>query len=207
MMKHVYDGNGSVLDGPVSSNMIGHDPTMKRHPYHPKKAIELLAQAGYPNGFEAKLHFAPDRHLKGKEVCQVIADQLSKVQIKVELAAHEYAVYWGRDGVNGGKLPFYYAGRTAGDADTLYDQYFRTGVTKRIGYSNPEFDKLIEEEQATGNQTERVALLQQAGRILMEDVPFAPLYTLAEIYGLTRNILWRGTPDNKILAAEMKIKS
>ena len=40
----------------------------------------------------------------------------------------------------------------------------------------------------------------------MEDVPFVPLYTLAEIYGLTRNILWRGTPDNKILAAEMKIK-
>ena len=206
MMKHVYDGNGSVLDGPVSSNMIGYDSRMKRHPYDPKKAMELLAKAGYPNGFEVKLHFAPDRHLKGKEVCQVIADQLSKVQIKVELAAHEYAVYWGRDGVNGGKLPFYYAGRTASDADTLYDQYFRTGVTKRIGYSNPEFDKLIEEEQATGDQTKRIAILQKAGRILMEDVPFVPLYTLAEIYGLTRNILWRGTPDNKILAAEMKIK-
>lgn len=41
----------------------------------------------------------------------------------------------------------------------------------------------------------------------MEDVPFAPLYTLAELYGLARNVIWKGTPDNKILAAEMKIKS
>jgi hypothetical protein len=41
----------------------------------------------------------------------------------------------------------------------------------------------------------------------MEDVPFAPLYTLSEIYGLVRNVNWKGTPDNKILAAEMKIKA
>lgn len=52
-----------------------------------------------------------------------------------------------------------------------------------------------------------MTFLQQAGRILMEDAPFVPLYTLAEIYGLARNILWKGNPDNRVLAAEMKIKS
>jgi hypothetical protein len=41
----------------------------------------------------------------------------------------------------------------------------------------------------------------------MEDAPFVPLYTLAEIYGLARNIVWKDNPDNRILAAEMKIKS
>ncbi len=207
IMKHIFDGNGDVLNGPLNSNMVGYDPNIKRYPYDPKRARELLAQAGYPNGFEIKLHFSPDRHLKGKEVCEVIASQLAKAGIKVELIGQEYAVYWGKEGVNGGKLPFYYAGRTASDVDTLYDQYFHTGVTKRIGYSNPEFDKLIEEEQKTGDQKKRVAFLQQAGRILMEDAPFVPLYTLAEIYGLARNILWKGNPDNRILAAEMKIKS
>jgi peptide/nickel transport system substrate-binding protein len=207
IMKHIFDGNGDVLNGPLNSNMIGYDPSIKRYPYDAKKARELLTKAGYPNGFEAKLHFSPDRHLKGKEVCEVIANQLAKVGIKLELVAQEYAVYWGKDGVNGGKIPFYYAGRTASDADTLYDQYFHTGMSKRIGYSNPEFDKLIEDEQKTGDHKKRVALLQQAGRILMEDVPFVPLYTLAEIYGVARNILWKGTPDNRILAAEMRIKS
>src|ERR1043166_8329243 len=206
IMKHIFDGNGDVLNGPLNSNMVGYDPNVKRYPYDPKKARELLVKAGYPNGFEVKLHYSPDRHLKGKEVCEVIASQLAKVGIKAELLGQEYAVYWGKDGVNGGKLPFYYAGRTSADADTLYDQYFHTGMSKRIGYSNPEFDKLIEEEQKTGDQKKRVALLQPAGRILMADAPFVPLSTLAEIYGLARNILWKGNPDNRILAAEMKIK-
>ncbi|HWP60912.1 MAG TPA: ABC transporter substrate-binding protein [Candidatus Acidoferrales bacterium] len=207
IVKHIYEGNGYVLNGPLASNMIGYDPDIRRYPYDPKKARELLAKAGFPGGLDVKLHLAPDRHLKGKEVCQVIARQLSEAGIRVELVSQEYPVYWGRDGVNGGKLAFYYAGRSAFDADTFYDQYFRTGVTKRTGYSNPEFDRLIEEEQQTGNHKKRIALLQQAGRILMEDAPFVPLYTLAEIYGLARNVAWTGNPNNEILVATMRIRT
>jgi ABC-type transport system substrate-binding protein len=206
MLKHIYEGHGAVVNGPLGSNWVGFDPKIKRYPYDPKKARELLTQAGYPNGLEIKLYLAPDRHLKGKEVCEVIADQLGKVGIKVELVPQEYAIYWGKDGVNGGKLPFYYAGSNGSDADVYFEQYFRTGGSKRINYNNPEFDKLIDEEQRTGDQKKRVAILHQAGRILMEDVPFAPLYTLAELYGVTRNVLWKGSPDGKILAADMKIK-
>jgi hypothetical protein len=40
----------------------------------------------------------------------------------------------------------------------------------------------------------------------MEDVPFAPHYTLAELYGAQRNVIWKGSPDSKILAADMKIR-
>jgi peptide/nickel transport system substrate-binding protein len=206
ILKHIFEGNGYALNGPLSSNMIGYDPAIKRYPFDPRKARELLAKAGYPTGLDVKLHLAPDRHLKGKEVCQVIARQLAESGIKADLVPQEYPIYWGRDGVNGGKLPFYYAGRSAYDADTFYDQYFHTGVTKRTGYSNPELDKLIEEEQQTGDHKKRVAVLQQAGRIVMEDVPVVPLYTLAEIYGLARNILWQGNPNNEIIVADMKIK-
>ena len=39
----------------------------------------------------------------------------------------------------------------------------------------------------------------------MEDVPFVPLYTLAEIYGTARNVGWNARPDEKILAGGMKI--
>ena len=57
IMKHIFSGNGEVLNGPVASNMTGFDPAMKRYPYDPKKARELLAKAGYPNGFEAQASF------------------------------------------------------------------------------------------------------------------------------------------------------
>ena len=97
-------------------------------------------------------------------------------------------------------------GRPAADADTVYDQYYRSGVTPRVQYKNPEFDKLIDEEQRTGDPKKRIAILQQAGRILMEDAPLVPLYTLAEIYAVARNINWKARPDEKIIAHEMKIR-
>jgi peptide/nickel transport system substrate-binding protein len=205
IIKHVYEGNGYVMDGPVASNVIGADPKLKRYPFDPAKGKDLLAKAGYPDGLDVKLYLAPDRYPKAREVCQVIADQLRRAGIRAELVAQEFAVFWGQEGVNGGKLPFYYVGRPAVDADTVYEQYFRSGVTKRAQYSNPAFDKLIDEEQTTGDMNKRVELLRQAGRILMEDVPFVPLYTLAEIYGVARNVLWKAKPGETVLAYDMKI--
>ena len=206
IIKHIYEGNGYVMNGPLGSNVIGFDPKMKRYPLDVKKSRELLTKAGYPNGLEVKLYFSPDRYPKAREVCQVIADQLGKAGIKTELVSQEFVVFWGKEGVNGGKLPFYYVGRPAIDADTVYDQYYRSGVTKRVEYKNAEFDRLIDEEQKTGDPKKRIALMQQAGRILMEDVPLVPLYTLAEIYGAARNVIWKPRPDEKVLVAEMKIR-
>ena len=206
IIKHIYEGNGFVMNGPTGSNVIGYDPKIKRYPYNPKKAKELLAKAGFGDGLEVKLYFSPDRYPKAREVCQVIADQLAKAGVRTELVSQEFVIFWGKEGVNGGKLPFYYVGRPAIDADTVYDQYFRSGKSKRIEYKNPDLDKIIDEEQKTGDQKKRVALLQQAGRIIMEDAPFVPLYTLAEIYGVARNVIWKARPDEKVLAPEMKIR-
>jgi peptide/nickel transport system substrate-binding protein len=206
IIKHIYEGNGYVMNGPLGSNVIGFDPQIKRYPHDPNKAKELLGKAGYSQGLQVKLYFSPDRYPKAKEVCQVIADQLAKAGIKAELVSQEFVIFWGKDGVNGGKLPFYYVGRPAADADTVYDQYYRSGVTPRVQYKNPEFDKLIDEEQRTGDPKKRIAILQKAGRILMEDAPLVPLYTLAEIYAVARNINWKARPDEKIIAHEMKIR-
>jgi peptide/nickel transport system substrate-binding protein len=206
IVKNIFDGIGYPLNGPVGANVIGSDPKLKRYPYNPSKAKELLAQAGYKDGCDIQLYYSSGRYPKDREVCQVVAAQLVKGGFRVELISQEWALFWGKDGVNGGKLPFYYIGRgSLTDADTLYDQYFRTGTTKRCNYSNPEFDKLIVEQQKTDNNKKRVALLQQAGKILMEDVPFVPLYNLADIYGVAKNVVWNKRPDEKILAWDMKI--
>ena len=206
IVKNIFDGIGYPINGPVGPNVIGADPKLKRYPYDPQRAKKLLAQAGYPNGLDVQFYYSAGRYPKDREVCQVVAAQMVKGGFRVELISQEWALFWGQDGVNGGKLPFYYIGRgSLVDADTLYDQYFRTGSTKRCNYSNPELDKLIEEQQKTPDTKKRVALLQQAGKILMEDVPFVPLYNLADIYGAAKNLIWRKRPDERILGWDMKI--
>lgn len=208
IVNNIFDGNGFALNGPVGPHVIGSDPKLKRYPYDPKKAKELLAKAGYPGGVEVKLYYSAGRYPKDREVCQVIAAQMEKGGFKVDLISQEWAIFWGTSGVNGGKLPFYYIGRgSLTDADTLYDQYFRTGTTKRVSYSNSEVDRLVIEQQRTGEHKKRVALLQQAGKILMEDVPFVPLYNLADLYGVAKNVIWQARPDEKMLTWDMKIRS
>ena len=207
IVKNIFDGIGYPLNGPVGSNVIGADPKHKRYPYDPKKARELLAQAGYKDGCDVQLYYSPGRYPKDREVCQVVAAQMVKGGFRVELISQEWALFWDKTGVNGGRLPFYYIGRgSLTDADTLYDQYFRTGTTKRTNYSNPELDKIIVEQQKTADPKKRIALLQQAGKIIMEEAPMVPLYNLADIYGVARNVVWKKRPDEKVLAWDMKIK-
>ena len=207
IVKNIFDGIGYPLNGPVGSNVIGADPKHKRYPYDPKKARELLAEAGYKDGCDVQLYYSPGRYPKDREVCQVVAAQMVKGGFRVELISQEWALFWDKTGVNGGRLPFYYIGRgSLTDADTLYDQYFRTGTTKRTNYTNPELDKIIIEQQKTADPKKRVALLQQAGKIIMEEAPMVPLYNLADIYGVARNVVWKMRPDEKVLAWDMKIK-
>jgi peptide/nickel transport system substrate-binding protein len=206
IVRNIFDGIAYPIDGPVGSHVLGADPKLKRYPYDPKKAIGLLAQAGYAAGCDVQLYYSAGTYPKDKEVCQVIAAQMVKGGFRVELISQEHAVHWGPEGVNGGKLPFYYENRgSLTDADTLYDQYFRTGTTKRTNYSNPEFDKIIEEEQKTEDEKKRVALLQRAGKVIMEEALMVPLYNLADIYGLARNLAWHMRPDEKVLGWDMKI--
>src|SRR4026209_59693 len=207
IVKNIFDGIGYPINGPVGRNVIGADPKLKRYPYDPQKSKELLTKAGFPNGCDIQLYYSAGRYPKDREVCQVVAAQMVKGGFRVELVSQEWALFWDKQGVNGGRLPFYYIGRGGlTDAYTLYDQYFRTGTTRRTNYSNAEFDKLVEEQQRTADPKKRVALLQQAGTIIMEEAPMVPLYNLADIYGSARNLIWKKRPDEKVLAWDIKIK-
>ena len=208
IVKNIFDGIAYPNQGPVGLEVVGADPKLKPYPHDPNRAKELLAQAGYAQGCDVRLYYSAGTYPKDREVCQVVAAQMVKGGFRVELISQEYALHWGPEGVNGGKLPFYYENRgSLTDADTIYDQYFRTGTTKRTNYSNPEFDKIIEEEQRTYDPKKRVALLQQAGKIIMEEALMVPLYNLADIYGLSKNLAWKIRPDEKVLSWDMKIIS
>src|SRR4030095_5396074 len=132
---NIFDNIAYSNEGPVGTEVIGSDPKVKRYPYDPNRAKELLAQAGYPQGCDVRLYYSAGTYPQDREVCQVVAAQMVKGGFRVELISQEYALHWGPDGVNGGKLGLYYENRgSLTDADTMYDQYFRTGTTKRTNY-------------------------------------------------------------------------
>ena len=62
-------------------------------------------------------------------------------------------------------------------------------------YSNPAFDLLVEASASATNQAERLAYLQAAALIGMNDFPIIPLHYQNDIYGMSKKVDWTPRPD------------
>ena len=198
LIKHVLEGNAYPLNGLIGRQVFGYDPGAKAYSYDPEKAKQLLSEAGFANGFEIDYYSPRGRYPKDVEVAQVVVEHLSKVGIKANLKTPEWSIF--NTEYKEGKYPIYLTGRgSLTDADALFHQYFRTGVTRRVlGYSNPNLDKLIDTEQQTFDVKKREKLLGEAHRMILEDAPAVPLWSSMDIYAHRAELVWTAPPDEKV---------
>ncbi len=66
----------------------------KRLPYDADAAKKLLADAGYPNGFEITMNCPNDRYVNDAQICQAVAANLARIGVKVNLAAETKGTYF-----------------------------------------------------------------------------------------------------------------
>ena len=91
-------------------------PSMnKRLPYDPEAAKKLLADAGYPNGFEVGMNCPNDRYVNDGEICQAVAAMLARIGVKVNLVAETKATYFPK--ILRRDTSFYLLGWTPGTYD------------------------------------------------------------------------------------------
>lgn len=190
IIKNVLNGRADRLIGPVAEGVIGYDPTWKPLPYDPEKAKSLLAEAGYPNGFDIDLQSPSGRFTKDLEIAQAMAGQLNRVGIRATVKTGEFATWW--TDAQAGKFPMYFMNQgMAGDPDLFVRFYYQTGVTKRLGYSNPEVDRLLKEQGAAFDAAKRLKILQQALTLVKEDCPALWLFAYHLAYGVRERLVWK----------------
>src|SRR6185295_3226119 len=145
----------SRLDGPIGPGQYGYDANLKpKMNYDPERAKKLLAQAGYANGVDVELQTPVGRYTLDKQLTEAMVPMLNAAGFRAKLATPEWATLWAN--VQKGTVPFYYMGRGAvQDPSSALHQYFRSGETPRIGYSNPKLDDLLDKEQAEFNPKKR----------------------------------------------------
>jgi peptide/nickel transport system substrate-binding protein len=206
IIKHILEGNAFPLSGLLSPQVFGYEPGAKAFNFDPDKAKQLLSEAGFANGFEIDYYSPTGRYPKDREVALVIVEQLAKVGIKANLKTPEWAIF--NTDYKNGKYPIYLTGRgSLTDADALFQQYFRTGNTRRVlGYSNPKLDEILDAEQQTFDSKKREKLLWDAHRMILDDAPAVPLWNAMDIYAHRADLVWTAPPDEKVQMKRASIK-
>jgi peptide/nickel transport system substrate-binding protein len=167
----------------VPDFMRGTDPDIPLETADPEAARQLLAEAGYPDGFSLVIGSPNDRYINDAKIAQAVAQMLTRVGIETEIDAVTASVFFSRR--NNYEFSVYLAGwgaSGAGMASPLralvasQNRDKGLGGTNRGRYSNPELDAVIEEALATVDPEAHDALLRQASRIVVDDVAILPLH-------------------------------
>lgn len=177
-------GRGVQLqDQMLTEAYFGFDPTREAVEYDPDRAIELLAEAGYPDGFDAVFKYPSGRYVKDAEVSQVIAAQLAEVGINVTQEVLEPGTFL--DQLSNLELNDMYFGGTLPPADAHY-VYFQYECEWRYAYyCRDDIDELLVEGTSTADAEERMAIYDEMRAIFDEDPPAVPLYVTEDLYGAT----------------------
>ncbi len=93
VVKRVMEGLAEPTTQGVPSHIAGYDPSVPPTPYQPDAAKALLAEAGYPDGFNVTLHCPNDRYVNDAATCQTVGVLLSRIGVTVAIDAQPSSVY------------------------------------------------------------------------------------------------------------------
>ncbi|HEX2553504.1 MAG TPA: ABC transporter substrate-binding protein [Microvirga sp.] len=179
----VYQGAGVVAKNPIPPTLWSYHEGVQDEPYDVASAQRLLAEAGYPNGFETELWYMPVNRAynpNGKRVAEMIQSDLAKIGIRLRLVTHEWDAYRAR--LLAGEPPMALFGWTGdnGDPDNFLDVLLgctaaRVGGNNIAKWCDPEFDRLVTQAKVIADRAERERLYRRAQEIFKAGAPWVPL--------------------------------
>ena len=172
---------------PPGSN--GYQPSTEI-PYDPVLAKQLLAEAGYSsdNPFP-KLEILFNTNEGHRKVALAIQQMWqNELGIEVELVNQDWKVYLSREMV--GDFQISRAGWIGDyeDPNTFLDLMRPNRGNNKTGWENMDFDALVEEANTINDQEKRYELLNEAEKILIDNMPIIPLYTYVRVYQLSPDV-------------------
>ena len=182
----------------IAPGVNGFDKSLnERVPYDPAKSKKLLADAGYPNGFETGMDCPNDRYVNDEQICQAVVAMLAKVGIKVNLLAQTRLKYFGKIGSPNYGASFYMLGWTPStyDAHNMLASLVATrtpavglGDNNDGGISNAQIDKDVGEIQVELDQKKRQALIADALSVIKNQYLYIPLHQQVVVWAARSNV-------------------
>lgn len=179
IVRDIMEGMAIVADAPISPATWGYASIGAYSP-DLAKARQLLAVAGYPNGFEVELWTPVGRYLMDRQIAENLQAQLAQVGINMKIQQWEFQALMSE--VQKGQFDMVLLGwsPSTGDADQgLYPVFHSTQWpprSNRAHYSNPEVDSLLERAREAVDPVLRLSLYQQAQQLIVNEAAWIFLH-------------------------------
>lgn len=171
-------GKARRLTSAIPNGTFGHDPTIVPYDYDPERAKELLAEAGYPDGFTFELAY-PSADQERFEVSTIIQANLAAIGVTAELVGYDWPTLlekW----ANGDYTLSVGKWAPTGDPHSRIFGLLGCGSFGTAGnygrYCNPAVDELAAQAVSTADREERAAYYAELQKIVMDDAPWLFLY-------------------------------
>ncbi|MBM3539171.1 MAG: ABC transporter substrate-binding protein [Alphaproteobacteria bacterium] len=185
-----------------------------RYPVDIPGAKKLLADAGYPNGFEVEMDCPNDRYVNDEAICQAVVAMLSQIGVKVNLLAQTRARYFAKVLGPGYNTSFFMLGWTPGatyDVHNVFEQIMQTRGGGKGGFnlgnhSSKEFDELANKIEQETDKAKRDAMIVEAHKIHKENFGHIPLHQQAVVWAARDNIELTQLADNFFPLRYVRVK-
>ena len=175
VMTVVAEGLGTLSYSVLPPSTLGYAENPSNYTYDPEKAKELLAEAGYADGFDTTIVAFNDL---GKRVCEVVQMFLAEVGINAKIETYDSSVR--QSMIANHQVPMFSGQWGAmADADLVLPRLFTKeaiGGMNFTHYTNPKLDELFAAGRSTYDEEERVRIYNEAVAILADEAPWCPLY-------------------------------
>ncbi|MBN8910281.1 MAG: ABC transporter substrate-binding protein, partial [Rhodospirillales bacterium] len=179
----------------------------------PAKAKQLLAEAGYPNGFSMSMDCPNDRYVNDEAICTAVVAMLARIGVKVDLTAQTKIRFFSKIAAPAYDTDFYMLGWTPATYDA-HNALYNLIATRKLpqgevnygGYSNPQMDDLIASIGVEADPAKRDAMIHQATAILQKDFGYIPLHQQMIAWAARKNIELVQMADNYFPLRFVKVK-
>ena len=198
-------GLGQATGAMVAPQVTGWTKEVhQRLPYDVKASQKLLADAGYPNGFEVDFACPNNRYINDEQICQAVTAMWAKIGVRAKLRTQPLSTYFPM--IQRFEASIYMLGWGVPTFDALYSTQ---SLLRSVGaggdgnynlgrYSNPQMDALVERTKKETDLKLRTQLLTRSLQQSNDDVSHLPLHNQVIPWAMKKNISVVHRADNRL---------
>ncbi|EEG76979.1 glutathione ABC transporter substrate-binding protein [Dethiobacter alkaliphilus] len=186
----IYEGTAIPAVGPIAPGVFGYDPSVEAIPYDPERAKELLAEAGFEDGFETTI-WTNDNQAR-IQIAEYVQSKLSDINITVTIEELEWTAYL--ENTAAGNHDMFILGWSTPTLDADYAMYalFHSSnfgaAGNRTFLLDEELDELLDKGRQESDPDKREEFYRAAQERLVELAPMLYLLHIEDLTGVNNDV-------------------